>query len=63
MDGVATMSAQAVAGDVPGELEINGITCASVDFAGTSDEDMAARLTRLLKALPSRSIVARSSKT
>ena len=48
MDGVATMTAQAVAGDVPGELEINGITCTSVDFGGTSDQDLAARLTRLL---------------
>jgi hypothetical protein len=48
LDGIAALSAQTVAGDVPGEVEVNGITCASVDFGGAADDEMAARLSRLL---------------
>ena len=47
-DGVATLSAQAVAADVPGELEINGITCTSSAFDGSTDADFASRLSGLL---------------
>ncbi|MCE2884840.1 MAG: hypothetical protein LW806_08080 [Planctomycetaceae bacterium] len=47
-DGIATLSAQAVAADVPGELEINGITCASAAFDGSTDTDFASRLSGLL---------------
>jgi len=47
-NGVATLKAQAVPADVPGELEINGMTCASVAFEGGADDAFAAQLSSLL---------------
>lgn len=49
VDGMAHLSAHAVAGEVPGELEINAITCRAATLAGSADDAFASRLTGMLR--------------